>query len=298
MPPNVGTPGTAEPLHAIINKMKSAYIVKESVKRNPLRPKEVVKESEFLRLVDNSDKLIWLEHTEHGKEWDKVNPIKRRKVAYLNYNQNDESSFVRLSLTQFGYIAIQFDFKSTNENLHDLISLAINIRCNLWQYKPKRRVLTHEIVNERYKRKGPVRRPQTEIKSPINWIYVEGNIEEFSIYNRINFERSKATVSKINKSISNSCILGLECENNRFYIIGEGIRNLYVSPYKLRNGESFQSQRMRYEKRMMNLFKDVVFKNMLNDTDEKYYNDRIKNKLDELVKTKGNILFTKVAKMH
>ena len=94
--------------------MKSAYIVKESVKRNPLRPKEVVKESEFLELVDNSDKLIWLEHTEHGKEWDKVNPIKRRKVAYLNYNQNDESSFVRLSLTQFGYIAIQFDFKSTN----------------------------------------------------------------------------------------------------------------------------------------------------------------------------------------
>ena len=132
----------------------------------------------------------------------------------------------------------------------------------------------------------------------MNWIYVEGNIEEFSIYNRINFERSKATVSKINKSISNSYILGLECENNRFYIIGEGIRNLYESPYKFRNGESFQSQRMRYEKRMMNLFKDVVFKNMLNDTDGKYYNDRIKNKLNELVKAKGNILFTKVAKMH
>ena len=55
--------------------------------------------------------------------------------------------------------SIQFDFKSTNENLHDLIDLASHIHCHLWQYKPICRVLTHEIVNERYKRKRPTKKP-------------------------------------------------------------------------------------------------------------------------------------------
>ena len=41
--------------------MRNAYIVKKSVKRSPLKPKEQIKYEEFKSLVKNSEKLIWLE---------------------------------------------------------------------------------------------------------------------------------------------------------------------------------------------------------------------------------------------
>ncbi len=41
-------------LHAIKTKMREAYIVKKSVKRSPLKPKELVSREEYEKLVDES----------------------------------------------------------------------------------------------------------------------------------------------------------------------------------------------------------------------------------------------------
>lgn len=134
--------------------MKDAYIVKNSISRNPLNPKEKISRDEFLNLVENSEKLIWLEETVHGARQLKRMPerFKLKFRAYLNYNADDEKSFVHLILSVDGYINVQFDYKSTNENLLDLLELSRSINCNLWQYKP-RRILTENIINERYKRR-------------------------------------------------------------------------------------------------------------------------------------------------
>jgi len=135
--------------------MREAYIVKKSVKRSPLKPKEKISREEYEKLVDNSAKLTWYENTKHGKRSIEREPIrfKYRMRAYINYDENDESTWASMLPPFSGFISIQFDYKSSKQNLHDLIDLAETIGCNLWQYKPKRQILNHEIVENRYKRK-------------------------------------------------------------------------------------------------------------------------------------------------
>lgn len=135
--------------------MREAYIVKKSVKRSPLKPKEQVSREEYEYLVDTSNKLTWYENTNHGKRLIKREPnrFKYRMRAYINYYEEDESTWASMLPSKGGFISIQFDYKSTKQNLHDLIDIAEIIGCNLWQYKPKRQILTHEIVENRYKRR-------------------------------------------------------------------------------------------------------------------------------------------------
>lgn len=134
--------------------MRDAYIVKKSVKRNPLNPKELVTREEYEKLVDESSELIWYENTKHGKRLidREPNRFKYRMRAYINYNETEESTWASMLPSKAGFISIQFDYKSTKKNLHDLIDLAEKIDCNLWQYKPKRLILSHELVESRYKR--------------------------------------------------------------------------------------------------------------------------------------------------
>lgn len=134
--------------------MKDAYLVKKSVKRNPLKPSNKITIEEYLNWVETTEELTWLEETRHGEKQLKRDPkFKLKNRSYLNYNPEDEKSFVHLLPPYFGYISIQFDFKSTKENLHNLVDLANKIDCNLWQYSPKRQILTHEIIADRNKRK-------------------------------------------------------------------------------------------------------------------------------------------------
>ncbi len=64
--------------------MKDAYIVKKSVKRSPLNPKELVSYDEFKHLVENSKNLIWSENTKLGKRWHERHPkLKKETTAYL-----------------------------------------------------------------------------------------------------------------------------------------------------------------------------------------------------------------------
>lgn len=133
--------------------MKDFYVLKKSVKRNILRPSEILSEAEFVDWIDANEKFTWTENTEHGKEWEKVRPIKKKKRAYLNYNYLDEKSFVNLYRSLSGYIKVQFDFRVTYENLLDLIELADQIDCNVWQYKPRRKIVDEEFA-KKYKRKS------------------------------------------------------------------------------------------------------------------------------------------------
>ena len=160
--------------------MRDAYIVKKSVKRNPIKPTEMISYEEFKSLVDSSIKLTWFEDTQHGKRWCERYPKKPKRLnSYLNINESDKKSFVQVMFSKSGYIRVQFDFKSTKENLRDLITLANSINCNLWQYKPKRQILTHEIVSNRYKRTKPRSKPHSVINFPEIWIFINGDYEIF-----------------------------------------------------------------------------------------------------------------------
>ena len=110
--------------------MRDAYIIKNSVTRNP---KVKISRDEFLDLVENSKKLTWLEDTVHGARRLKRQPerFKLKYRAYLNYDQDDEKSFVHLILSVDAYINVQFDYKSTNENLLDLLEMSKSIECNI-----------------------------------------------------------------------------------------------------------------------------------------------------------------------
>lgn len=287
----------AGPVIMHLGKMRNAYIVKKSIKRSPLKPKEEIKYEEFKSLVENSVKLIWLEKTKHGKRWHEANPKSKKEiVAYLNIDENDEKSFVQLSHTKSGYIGIQFDFKSTKENLHDLIDLAEQIDCNLWQYSPKRQILTHELVNNRHKRTKPRAKNQSTLKAPTNWIYCEGSIENFQLYNRIKFDRIKSTVARINNGTSKNSILGIEIENDTFYIIGEGLNNLFDTEIKHKEGDNFESQKSRFEKRMSKLFDNVVFKDSISAEQNIKIESEIMNRLDVLIKNKEEIYIAKILK--
>ncbi len=134
--------------------MREAYIVKKSVKRSPLKPKELISRDEYTKLVDQSAKLTWYENTKHGKRLIEREPnrFKYKMRAYINYDETDESTWASMLPSKGGFISIQFDYKSSKQNLLDLIDLAESIGCNLWQYKPKRQILNHEIVENRYKR--------------------------------------------------------------------------------------------------------------------------------------------------
>lgn len=172
--------------------MRDVYIVKKSVKKSPLKPDVLIQYEDFKNLVEKSDNLIWQENTKHGKQWhDKNQKLQKERTAYLNIDENDEKSYVQLSHSKGGYIAIQFDFKSTKENLHDLIAIAEQIDCNLWQYSPKRQILTPEIINNRYKQSKPRAKAQSTLNHPLNYIYCEGSIEMFQTYNRIKFSQTK-----------------------------------------------------------------------------------------------------------
>ena len=58
--------------------MKDFYIVKKSVKkRDVFKPKELITIEEYQNFVENHPEFTWLEYTEHGKEWEKVRPLKK-----------------------------------------------------------------------------------------------------------------------------------------------------------------------------------------------------------------------------
>lgn len=197
--------------------MRDVYIVKKSVKRSPLKPKEKILIEEYQNWVDSTRKLTWSENTNFGKARLKLNSNQKLKTrSYLNFNEKDEKSFVQLLPPNFGYIPIQFDFKSTKQNLHDLIDLANKIDCNLWQYSPKRQVLTHEMVEARYQRLKPRAKKQTELHPISNWIYCEGSFEKFKTINLITFDKIIPTVARINNGISNNSIIAFEIKEGFF----------------------------------------------------------------------------------
>ena len=98
--------------------------------------------------IEKNEKFTWSEHTTHGKEWDTKRSIQKKKRAYLNYNYGDKKSYVNLYLSLSGYITVQFDYQVTFENLMDLVKLADQIDCNLWQYKPKRKIVDYEFARK------------------------------------------------------------------------------------------------------------------------------------------------------
>lgn len=277
--------------------MRNAYIVKKSVKRSPLRPKELVKYEEFETLVENSENLIWLEDTKYGKRWYERYPKKKKKItAYINIDETDEKSYVQLSHTIDGIITIQFDYKSTKENLHDLIRLAGKIDCNLWQYSSKRQILTHEIVKNRHKRKKPRAKNQSELKSLSNWMYCEGSIDNFQKYNRIIFDQIKSTIARINNGAAKNSILGTEIAKDKFFIIGEGINNLFDTEMKLEEGADFESLKSKFELRMSKLFKNVSFKGSTNEEERAEIESELNTHLKKLIENKDDIFIAEISK--
>ena len=75
--------------------MKQFYLVKKSVTRAPLKPKEKITLEEYQEFIDRHASFTWLENTEHGKKWNKVRPVKKRLRAYLNYDPEDEWVFIQ-----------------------------------------------------------------------------------------------------------------------------------------------------------------------------------------------------------
>ena len=126
--------------------MKNFYIVKKSnEKKDIFNPKKKISIEEYHNFVESHFEFKWMEDTEHGKEWEKIRPGKKKLRAYLNYNPKDKKSFVHLLLSTGGYINVQFDYKVTFKNLNNLLKLTDEIDCNLWQIVPKR-----IIVDEKY----------------------------------------------------------------------------------------------------------------------------------------------------
>lgn len=125
------------------------------MKRSPLKPSEIITGEEYIHMVDKLEELTWYEMTKHGKRMieRQAERFKYQTRAYINYDETDENSWASMLPPWGGYIPIQFDYKSSKKNLHDLIDLAEKIDCNLWQYRPKREILTYEAVEARNKRK-------------------------------------------------------------------------------------------------------------------------------------------------
>ncbi len=137
--------------------MKDYYIVKKSVKKPMVfRPEDKISIEEYRKFIDSYSEFTWLEETEHGKKWDKVRPVKKQLRAYLNYDAEDEKSFVNLLHSPGGYINVQFDYKVTYDNLMNLLCLIENIDCNLWQIKPKKVLVDEEYSNSYKKKSKPI----------------------------------------------------------------------------------------------------------------------------------------------
>ena len=132
--------------------MKEYYIVKKSVKRGILKTKNKISIEEYQQFIDNHQEFTWLENTIHGKKWDKVRPIRKKLRAYLNYDFEDEQSFVHLLYSIGGYVNVKFDYKITYQNLLKLIQLVEEIDSNLWQIKPTRIIVNCDYL-KKYKKK-------------------------------------------------------------------------------------------------------------------------------------------------
>lgn len=266
--------------------MKDAYIVKKSVKRNPIKPTESISYEEFQLLVDRSPKLTWLEETKHGKRWVERYPNKpKRLVSYLNIDELEEKSFVQVQYSKFGYLKVQFDFKSTKDNLNDLIAIADSINCNLWQYKPIRQVLTHEMVNNRYKQPKPRRKPQTNILVPKLWIHIRGDFKTFLKVFRPEIEKQNATITRINNNTkSNNRFLIIQIDNDKFYIVGEGIKCLYEKEFHSGNTDKFKSK---FIYQLNSIFNEIT----VNDNE-----NELVDILNEIVGAKSEIIIAKVQK--
>ena len=79
--------------------MKNYYIVKKSIKRGILNPKEKIALEVYQKFIDNHCEFTWLEDTKHGKKWDKTRPVKKRLSAYINYTRCPKSIAVHWSKT-------------------------------------------------------------------------------------------------------------------------------------------------------------------------------------------------------
>lgn len=282
--------------------MRNAYIVKSTVTKNPLRPTERVSYKEFEQLVDMSNKLTWLENTKHGKRWHERNEtLKEKNKAYLNIIESDEKSFVQLYHSKRGFITVQFDYKSTNDNLHDLIDLAHNIGCNLWQYSPKRQVLTHEIVKNRYKRSKARAKNSSQIHFPKNWLYIQSSTEEelldkFSIYNNLEFAQIKATASTLNKNISGDSIVSFRTNGNGYFVLGSGIDNLFYSSFSSKAKQELKQLMTKYDNRMSKLFPVFQLKATSSEDEVKQIEKHLIEQLNSLVANKETIHVAKVRK--
>ena len=275
--------------------MRDAYIVKKSVKRNPIKPTEMIPYEEFQLLVTNSSKLTWAEETKHGKIWAERYPNKPKRLrSYLNIDESDEKSFVQVMFSKSGYIRIQFDFKSTKENLKDLIKLANSIDCNLWQYKPKRQILTHEIVNNRYKPTKPRSKPQTELNVPNIWIKIVGEFETFLKVFKPELEKQNATIARINNNnCTNNKFLIIKVSKGNFYITGKGIKYLYEKEFHPEKSTEFKNK---FKYQLNSIFNEVFH----NDDEKKLKRIKLENNLmgilNERLETKAEIIIAKVQK--
>lgn len=278
--------------------MKDAYIIRKSVKRNPLRPTQEISMDTYVEWVESSDKLTWSEETHHGKKWHDKDPnrFKVKTRCYLNYVKDDESSFVNLLAPLRGYIKVQFDYKSTKKNLHDLIDLADSIDCNLWQYSPRRQILSHEIVESRYERTKPIAKKQTKLNPLTNWISIQGDIQEFQIYNKLNFTKLNPTIAKVNKGTSSNSIIGLVSDSNKFYIIGNGIENLYKTILKSGNENDLEVRKHKFQERLKIIYNSVIFRDLVDLEKRNEIDSNITKLLSTAISKKSEILIAKVNK--
>ncbi|HRI02062.1 MAG TPA: hypothetical protein PK006_13505 [Saprospiraceae bacterium] len=124
------------------------YIVKKKVKSNILKPSDIISIQEFENLIEFNKDFIWNEDAFP----DELN--KKRKVkAYLDFDKEDEKSFVQIIAPFSGFITVYFDFKVDRVKLMKLIDFAESIDCNLWQYKPKQLIIDKEFAENYGKRK-------------------------------------------------------------------------------------------------------------------------------------------------
>ena len=278
--------------------MKEAYIVKKSVNRNPLRPKEDILMDTYVKWVEISNNLIWSEETHHGKKWHDKDPtrFKVKTRCYLNYVKDDELSFVNLLAPFRGYIKVQFDYKSTKKNLHDLIDLADNIDCNLWQYSPKRQILSHEIVDSRYKRTKPTAKKQTKLNPLTNWISIEGDIQEFQRHNRLNFAKLTPTIAKVNKGTSSNSVIGIVSDSNKFFIIGSGIENLFTTILKSDTERDIEARKHKFQVRLKRLYDSVIFRDLADLETKNKIDSNITDYLNKAISNKTELYSAKVNK--
>lgn len=274
--------------------MRDAYIVKKSVKRNPIVPKELISYEQFVNFVESTEKLTWYEETKFGKKSHERNPtLPKKHASYLNIDETDETSFVRVSYSVSGYISVRFDYKSTKENLLDLIDLANSIDCNLWRYKPKRQILTPEIVNNRNKSTKPRAKRQSELKPLADWIFFEGSLTKFQVVNRLEFKKSKSTYASINNGATKNSILALELESDAVFIIGQGIKNLYLPSIILKEKDNEVTLKEKFQNRMAKLFREVKFKSTSNADTIARLETIAMEALQEYIKNKKEIQIAK-----